>query len=196
MIIVDVESTGIEPTKHSILSIGAIDFLNPKNQFYGECRIWDGAHIMDEALAVNGFSREEIVSEKKQTEESLVKSFLTWVESVSEHTIAGQNPSFDRDAIHKAAERYHINWPLAYRTIDLHTACYCHMIKRGVTPPIANKRTDLNSDKIMKYVGIPTEPHPHNALNGAKVAAEALSRLLYDKPLTDDFKSYFVPWLS
>lgn len=194
MIIVDVESTGTEPAKHSILSIGAIDFLNPNNQFYGECRIWDGAHIMDEALVVNGFSREEIVSNKKQTEESLVKSFLTWVNSASDHTTAGQNPSFDRDAIHKAAERYHINWPLAYRTIDLHTVCYFHIIKNGVTPPIANKRTDLNSDKIMKYVGIPAEPHPHNALNGAKVATEAFSRLLYGKSLIDDFKSYPVPW--
>ena len=59
MIIVDVESTGIEPEKHSILSIGALDFDNPENQFYGECRAWDWAHIMDESLVVNGFSREE-----------------------------------------------------------------------------------------------------------------------------------------
>lgn len=194
MIIVDVESSGVEPAKHSILSIGAIDFLNPKNQFYGECRIWDGAHIMDEALAVNGFTREQITDTKKQTEKDLVKSFLAWVEILSEHTIAGQNPSFDRDFIHKALERYHLNWPLAYRTIDLHTVCYFHMVKRGVSPPIANKRTDLNSDKIMKYVGIPAEPHPHNALNGAKVAAEALSRLLYDKSLMEEFKDYPIPW--
>lgn len=194
MIIVDVESSGIEPTKHSVLSIGAIDFSNPKNQFYGECRVWDGAHIMDEALAVNGFTREQIVDEKKQTEESLVKSFLAWIMPLREHTIAGQNPSFDRDAIHKAAERYHLNWPLAYRTIDLHTACYLHMIRRGITPPVANKRSDLNSDKIMKYVGIPTEPRPHNALNGAKVAGEALSRLLYGKSLLEEFKDYPVSW--
>lgn len=194
MIIVDVESSGVEPTKHSVLSIGAIDFSNPKNQFYGECRIWDGAHIMDEALAVNGFTKEQIMNEKKQTEESLVKSFLAWTENVSEHTIAGQNPSFDRDAIHKASERYHLNWPLAYRTIDLHTACYFHMIKKGVLPPVANKRTDLNSDKIMKYVGIPVEPHPHNALNGAKVATEALSRLFYNKSLIEEFKDYPIPW--
>lgn len=194
MIIVDVESSGVEPTKHSVLSIGAIDFLNPENRFYGECRIWDGAHIMDEALAVNGFSREEINDRNKQTEESLVKSFLDWIMPLSEHTIAGQNPSFDRDAIHKAAERYHLNWPLAYRTIDLHTVCYFHMVKKGITPPVANKRSDLNSDKIMKYVGIPSEPRPHNALNGAKVATEAFSRLFYDKHLLEEFKDYPVPW--
>lgn len=194
MIIVDVESSGVEPTKHSVLSIGAIDFFNSKNEFYGECRIWDGAHIMDEALAVNGFSREEITDKNKQSEESLVKSFLDWVAPLDEHTIAGQNPSFDRDAIHKAAERYHLNWPLAYRTIDLHTACYFHMVRNGITPPVAHKRSDLNSDKIMKYVGIPAEPRPHNALNGAKVATEALSRLLYGKTLLEEFKGYPVPW--
>ena len=65
MIIVDVESSGVDPVKHSLLSIGAIDFLNPKNQFYGECRVWDGAHIMDEALAVNGFTKEQITNKKK-----------------------------------------------------------------------------------------------------------------------------------
>lgn len=194
MIIVDVESSGVDPIKHSLLSIGAVDFLNPKNQFYGECHVWDGAHIMDEALAVNGFTREQITDKKKQTEEDLVKFFLTWVETISEHTIAGQNPSFDRDFIHKASERYHLNWFLAYRTIDLHTACYFHMIKRGVKPPVANKRTDLNSDKIMEYVGIPAEPHPHNAMNGAKVAAEALSRLFYNKSLIEEFKGYPISW--
>ncbi|MEK7150485.1 MAG: exonuclease domain-containing protein [Patescibacteria group bacterium] len=194
MIVVDVESSGVDPIKHSVLSIGAIDFSNPKNQFYGECRVWDGAHIMDEALVVNGFTKEQITDSEKQTEELLIKSFLLWANNVDEHTIAGQNPSFDRDFIHRAAERSHINWPLAYRTIDLHTACYFHMVKRGLKPPVANKRTDLNSDKIMKYVGIPAEIRPHNALNGAKVATEAFSRLFYDKAIIDEYKGYAIPW--
>ena len=34
MIIVDVETTGIDPEKHSIVSIGAVDFSNPSNEFY------------------------------------------------------------------------------------------------------------------------------------------------------------------
>src|SRR3989338_3464145 len=194
MLVVDVEASGTEPLKHSIVSVGALDLANPTNRFYEECRIWDGAHIMDEALAVNGFTKEQITDKKKQTEEALVKSFLACVLPISEHTIAGQNPSFDRDAIHKAAERYHLNWPLAYRTIDLHTACYFHMTKRGVKPPVAKKRIDLNSDKIIKYVGISVEQRPHNALNGAKVAAEALSRLFYDKSLIEEFKDYTIPW--
>lgn len=190
MIIIDIEATGIDEVKHSILSIGAIDFDNPTNQFYEECRAFDGAHIMDEALNVNGFTREQAIDVSKQTDGELVKHFIEWTKSIKEQTLAGQNPSFDRDFLHRAADRYHIDWPFAYRTIDQHSVCFTHMIKRGVVPPVANRRTDLNSDKIMQYVGISVEPHPHNALNGAKVATEALSRLLFNKNLLPEFRNY------
>ena len=49
MIIIDVEASGTEHDKHSIVSLGAIDFDNPENRFYRECKVWTGAHIMDEA---------------------------------------------------------------------------------------------------------------------------------------------------
>ena len=195
MIIVDVEASGIDPNKHSILSVGAIDFEHPEIQFYSECRVWDGAHISDEALAVNGFTKEDITNKSKEGEDVLIMAFLNWVKDREEHTIAGQNPSFDRDFLHAAAARAKINWPLAHGTIDLHSVCYAHMIFNKVTPPVAQKRSDLNSTRIQEYVGIPEEPHPHNALNGAKVAAEALSRLLYNKKLLPEFEKYEIPWL-
>jgi len=196
MIIVDVETTGVDEVKHSILSVGAIDFANPSNQFYEECRVFDGAHIDDEGLAVNGFTREQAVDQNKQTDEALIKHFMEWAKSSSEYTFAGQNPSFDRDFLHRAADRYHLGWPFAFRTIDQHSVCFAHMVKQGIIPPVINNHSDLNSDKIMQYVGIPVEPHPHNALNGAKVAAEALSRLLYDKKLLPEFEEFQIPWLS
>ncbi len=59
MIAVDVESSGTEAHKHSILSVGAIDLGNPSRPFfYEECRIWDGAKMEAEAFAVNGSSVE------------------------------------------------------------------------------------------------------------------------------------------
>ena len=60
MIVLDVEASGTEAHKHSIVSLGALDFMNPTNRFYEECRVWEGAHIMDEALVVNGFTKEQI----------------------------------------------------------------------------------------------------------------------------------------
>jgi len=72
MIIVDVESSGISAQKCSLLSVGAIDFDTPERRFYEECRIFDGAHVEKEALAVNGFSNEQINDPGKQTDRELI----------------------------------------------------------------------------------------------------------------------------
>lgn len=195
MIVVDVEASGTEYHKHSIVSIGALDFDNPTNQLYVECRIWDGAHSMDEALAVCGFTREQIVDPHKKTEGEAVAEFLNWTKTISEHTLAGQNPSFDRDFLKAAANRAHLDWPLAYRTVDTHTLAYMHMVKRGLSVPTAHQRSALDLDAVLNYVGIPAEPMPHNALTGAKSHAEVIARLLYDKKLLPEFSAFEIPWL-
>lgn len=67
MIVFDVETTGEDSRKHSIVSIGALEFSNPKNQFYEECRIWEGAEVQEIALKINGFTEENIRDPKKQS---------------------------------------------------------------------------------------------------------------------------------
>lgn len=198
MLIVDVEASGTRCAQHSIVSIGAIDFDNPENRFYEECRIWDGAEIMDGALEVNGFSKEEITDPQKQTEAQAVQKFITWSESIADRTITGQNPSFDRDFLREAAYREHFNWSFAYRTIDTHSLCWMHIIKRGNKPPVdaAHKRSDLDLDAILRYCGIPAEPEPHNALTGALCHAEVASRLLFDRKLLPEFEQFDIPWLT
>jgi len=194
MIVVDVETTGVNPNKNSIVSLGVIDFNVPENTFYGECRVWDGAEIDSVALSINGFSEEQIKDTSKQSEGELVSSFLKWLTSTNDHTIAGQNVFFDMGFLYAAAARANISISLARRIIDQHTLCYTHMIQRGLTPPLKNNRTDLDSDKIMEYVGIPAEPKPHVALNGAIWEAEAFSRLINNKSLFSQFEQYKIPW--
>lgn len=196
MIVLDIEASGTEYHKHSIVSIGALDIDNPTNQFYDECRIWDGAHIMDGALEVNGFTQEEITDPKKKTEEEVVRAFFAWAEDIDDRTLAGQNVSFDRDFLKAGAERAGLDWTLAYRTIDTHSLAWMHMVKRGMTPPVEKHRSALNLDAVLNYVGIPDEPQPHNALTGAFSHAEVISRLLYDKKLLPDFEQFDIPWLS
>lgn len=194
MIVLDVETTGTEAAKHSLVSIGAVDFMKPERQFYGMCRIWEGAHIMSEALAVNGMSEKEIRDPNKKTDIDLVAEFLKWADECENHTIAGQNPSFDIDFIKWTCLRNNIHFPLPHRSVDLHSITYSHMIKRGLKPPQKNKRTDLNSDTIMTYVGIPAEPKPHVASNGALWETEAFSRLLNDRSIFPQFEKYKIPW--
>ncbi|HMO77760.1 MAG TPA: 3'-5' exonuclease [Candidatus Paceibacterota bacterium] len=198
MIVIDIEGSGTNYEKHSVVSIGAVDFSNPENRFYGECRIWDGAHIMEGALEVNGYTETEITDPKKQPEAELVHAFLEWSQHMSDRTLVGQNVSYDRDILKAACERAHVAYDLAYRTIDTHSLCWMHMVKRGQTPPIdpQHRRSALNLDAVMNYCGIPDEPEPHNALTGALSHCEVTARLLYDKKLLPEFSQYEIPWLS
>ena len=194
MIVVDVEATGTDPWKHSILSIGAVEFEKPERQFYEECRMFEGAHVMKEALEVNGFTQKEISDKNKKTDGEVVQAFLAWAFDAKDHTFAGHNPIFDFSIIRLTAERYHIDFSLAHRTIDTHSICFARMILNGATPPAEKGRSALNLDTVLEYVGLPSEPKPHNGLRGAILEAEALSRLLRDVPLFDEYKNLPVPW--
>lgn len=197
MIILDVEASGTRYDLHSVVSIGAVSLREPDKRFYRECRIWEGAEIMDGALAVNGFTEAEISDPSKPTEAQITQEFLEWSQHFADRTLAGQNPSFDRDMLRAAAGRAHLNWDLAYRTIDTHTLCYMHIIKAGQQPPIdpQHRRSSLDLDAILNYCGIPEEPQPHNALTGALCHAEVISRLLFDQKLLPEFERYNIPWL-
>lgn len=195
MIVLDVEASGLDPVKNSIVSVGALDLQHPDNRFYMECRVWDGAHIEDEALAVNGFTRDALVDQSKPSEAELTHAFKDWALTVEERTFAGQNVSFDRDfMLHGAMRAKHTDWPFAHRTIDTHTLCYMHMIQKGIQPPTKNNRSALNLDAVLNYCGIPEEPSPHNALTGALCHAEVIARLLYGRKLLPEFTQYDIPW--
>lgn len=199
MLVTDCEMTGLEPTQHSIVSVGCVDLDNPARQLYEECRMWDGAKVEDEALAVNGFTREQVEDPSKQTEGELVRKFIAFADGMQDTTIAGQNVFTDLYFLQNAAKRAgHTAWPFAHRIIDIHSLAWEHMIKRGLTPPLnpEKRHSALNLDAALQYCGIPEEPRPHNALTGAKCNAEVISRLLYDKKLLPEFEQYDIPWLK
>ncbi len=59
-----------------------------------------------------------------------------------------------------------------------------------MTPPTLHGHSALNLDAVLRYVGIPDEPKPHNALTGALVETEAFGRFFYNKPLLPEFATY------
>lgn len=196
MIVLDVEATGVEPRKNSILSIGALDLGNPTNQFYDECRAWGGAHIEEAALAVNGFSKEEAMDPEKKSEAELVAAFNAWALEIEERTVAAQNVSFDHDILRAACERAGLEFPFAKRTLDVHTLVWTHMRIKGKSPPTKNNHSAIDMTYALGYCGLPPEPKPHNALTGAFCHAEVISRIAYNKKLLPDFASFDIPWMS
>jgi DNA polymerase III subunit epsilon len=194
MIVLDVETTGTDPRKHSIISLGAIELENPQNDFYSECKIFDGAHIDDKALEINGFTKEDITDPTKQSLEILLLAFQDWSSKCTEKTIAGHNVCFDASFLQNSYKKIGLNWTFAHRTIDTHSLAYMHMTAHGKKIPEVNDHSNITSDLLFSYVGLETIRDTHNALEDAKLTAEAISRLLYNTGLLPEFKELPVPW--
>lgn len=189
MIVVDVETSGLSPIKNGMVSLGAVDLENPNRQFYGECRVFYGAVIDEKALEINGFTKDQVIDVSKQSEAELLKDFLNWVEAGSNKVLAGMNPTFDRDFLRATAKRSGINWPLGYRTIDLHSLAFAHMLRKD----IENNEGILSMDSILELVGLEKREGAHNALDDAKLTSEAIYRLIFQKGLFEDYLDFSLP---
>ncbi len=131
------------------------------------------------------------MSNKKSSEE-IIKELIEWLKGIEDITIIGMNPSFDRNFLDATIKRYNINFNFNYRTIDLHSICFIHLLKRGISK-LKNNSSNLSNDDILNYSGLQSEPKPHNALTGAKYEAEAFSRLVFGKKLLKEFEHYEIP---
>jgi DNA polymerase III epsilon subunit-like protein len=169
-----------------------LDFFNPLNQFYAECKVFEGAEITEQALAVNGFTREQVLFTNRYSLEEAVIKYLGWSNRIKEKTIAGENSRFDRDFLNASFESYGLK-RIPFRTIDLHTLSYENHLIKGISIPLKEGVSDINLDSTLNYVGLPSEPTPHNALTGAKFEAEAISRIVYGKNLFDSFREFPIP---
>jgi DNA polymerase III epsilon subunit-like protein len=167
MIIVDVETTGIDEHKHSLLSIGAVDY-EKGDEFYIECHAFPSAEIDPISLEINGYTREQCLDMSKPSPVEAYKQFLWWTTDNRNVLLAGQQVgSFDckfLEFVHKLAGLG--KWPFGYRTIDIHSLAYRKFKK------------SMNLDGILTSLGLEPEPKPHNALTGARKEAEALRLLL------------------
>jgi DNA polymerase III epsilon subunit-like protein len=193
MIVLDIETTGHNPRRHSIIEVGAIDFDCPANYFNESCQIWNGAEIDFKALEVNGLTLNEIQDKTILTQKELIARFMIWTDQIADKTIAGQNVDFDIDFLNESSARCGLKFSLGKRKVDQHSLVYAHFLKRNIRPPLKDGYSDLNSDFIMDYAGLPPEPKPHRAINGAKFEAEALSRLLFGRSLFEEFYNYAIP---
>jgi DNA polymerase-3 subunit epsilon len=210
MIVVDVETTGLDPINCAIASIGAIDFESPDRRFYAEPFVrqwWDcdyvdpsgvtqvrsEVHVSDYALQVNGFTVEQMRSEDRPSLRQVVYDFAEWLSPIKERTLAGENPRFDLDFLRVAFGRYGTPFPLGYRTVDMHSIAYYLRRQRHLDVVHKDGISSFGADSIFQFVGLTAEPKPHNAMTGALMEAEALHRLMYGKAMLDEFKEYDVP---
>ena len=151
-----------------------------------KCRINAQGKVYEDPSII---TPQELNDQTKRSEVVLLTEFLTWADKCKGKIIAGNNCWFDWYFLYYAVQRYpYLEWIISHRVIDLHSLCYAHHLKRKIKLP-----EKLITDLILKYVGLHEEPKPHNALTGAKMEAEAFSRLLNGKNLIKEFEKYPIP---
>jgi len=174
-IVLDVETTGLNPASCSLLSIGAVDLENNET-FYIECKPWAAAHVAQRALEINGFL--DANAQCVTTEGQAIAQFLTWLTSRSNITPIGQNVAFDMGFIEEACKRRNLKYPLGHRGVDLHSLTYAWLARQGITKLNPKKRkTDIALDDELVLVGIECRKGIHNALEDALLEAELYRRL-------------------
>lgn len=193
MIVIDIETSGLDPSRNSILSIGAVDFSSPENQFYKECRLRGSSTYDPESLGVNGFAVAEIRDKRKESLRKVLGDFLQWTSTIKERTLAGHNVQFDIKFLEHSFRMYRMGWIFGHRNLDTHALVYAHILSRKANLPMRDNKSDINSDFVFNYVGLPSEKRPHNGLVGAKMEAESIARLVYGKPLLGEFRKFAVP---
>jgi DNA polymerase III epsilon subunit-like protein len=199
MIIVDVETTGLSPFRHGMISVGAVNFEHPEEYFYGEGRPVAEAVLDKRALEINGFT-EETVRALPKAMLDVMHEFYGWLVSQPPDTpmiMGGHNVGFDYYFLLETHKKLGLKdelWLFGHRTFDLHTVAHYHYLqKKGFM-----YAKTMGADYIQQKLGLPIEPSPHHALNGAVFETECFARLLFNRNAFDDFKDIPIidnPWV-
>lgn len=175
LVFIDTETSGLDRLRHNMLSLGAIT-EDGRNQIGFECRLHDGEEYSPEALAVNGYTVEQIFDKQKLTRQQVYHDFSIWLQQIKEYyntdvQLAGENiGSFDVLMLSKGSNpESKINlldgWNFGHRYFDVAT----------LTATVLGK--SMSQDKALQALGLEAEPKPHNALVGAKSSLRLYNEL-------------------
>src|SRR3989344_7139620 len=194
MIAIDLEITGFDPNRNSIWQIGAVDIENPKNFFFGECRIMDSENIPKKNEKIIGKTEKWLKDLNRESEEELIKRFFKWVAEREGKMIVSHNTA-DYNFLEVKSNKHHLKFPFHYRIIDTHTLGFLKYYQINGKLKFNEGHSTLGLSNILDFCGIPDKRKKvrngkiikngseHNALEDAKLAAEVFFRIFYGKNL-------------
>lgn len=197
MIIVDIETSGINFEKCGIWQIGAIEYENPQNQFLEEAKIDSEDRVINEGektvQEVTGKTEQDLRNKEKQSQKQLIENFFKWCEKITVKDLICHNPQFDLVFISAKARKYNLNIPFNHRAFDLHSIAQLKYFQKNKKFLIANNKSEMGLTNILKFCGLEDKRKFHNGLEDAKLTAECFNRILKGKVLFDEFKQFQVP---
>ena len=207
MIVVDIETSGLDFTKCGIWQIGALYIDNPKNTFLEEARIDDNDLIEPEALRVGGKTESDLRDGKKQSQKQLLINFFSWVKKTNNFAMLSHNPQdLDYTLVVKKAKQYSLEFPFHHRCFDMHSMAQLKFFQVNgnflMKPGMGVSEMGLSH--VLEFCGMEdnrikagqkgvNEGHPHNALEDCRLTAECFSRIVFGKSLIEDYSKFLIP---
>ena len=200
MIFLDIETSGLLPSRNGIWQIGALDINNPSNTFLEEAKIDITDEASEKSLRYLNKTEDYIRDEKKQTQFDLMRNFFSWVNSDQKiKSVVCQNPKLDLSFIEFKAEKYMLSNPLHYRSFDLHSTAQmiynkvngCFLMETN--SDMKGIHSGMGLTNVLEFCGMKDNRGAHNALEDAKLGAECFSRLVYGKNLLTEYSQYKIP---
>jgi len=160
MIVVDIETSGLDFEGCGIWQVGAID-LDTMEEFLEEAKIDDEDSFQDGAGKVSGISENEIRNKSKQTQKELIRNFLLWIEERKNKNFICENPQFDLGFIELKTRKYNFKINFHHRCFDIHSISqikYFEINKRFLMRIEEEKNwSDMSLPNTLKFCGIPDE---------------------------------------
>ena len=168
--ITDVETTGLDAVKHEILEIGlvlvdqrtdeVIDTLNIKVK---------PEHIETadpNALKINGYDPENWLNAV-----SLLEAMTLYSHKAKNAIFCSHNVTFDWSFIAAAFKKAGLKSTLDYHRLDLFSLIWAKTKDSNIE--------SFSLSKVALFLGLPEEPLPHRAINGARTAHEIYKKITH-----------------
>ena len=175
-IFLDLETTGLDPTRHRIIEIG-LKVVDVKTQveigsFQSIVKqpheVWEKRDSF--SIEVNGFQWADLQQGLEEAEigHRLVGLFRDWNIQSGRAVFICQNPAFDRSFFAQLIDLYtqeRLRWP--YHWLDLASMYWAFNVERCLVEgkPLPDEFI-LSKDEIAKNFNLPPEAKPHRAMNG------------------------------
>jgi len=193
MIVVDIETSGLDFDKCGIWQIGALDLDNPENVFLEDARIDSEDRVEEGALRITGKTEPELRDSNKQSQRELLESFFKWADNIRIRNCICQNPQFDLGFLKSKSNKYDLRWLFYHRAFDMHSIAQLKYFQLKNEFFINENKSFMDLRNVLMLAGMEDNRGAHNALEDAKLTAECFSRIVFGNGLLEEFKDSDIP---
>lgn len=177
-IFLDIETTGLDPTRHRTIDIAfkIIDVTSGEvlGVFQSIIKLtpadWDKRDPV--SIEINGFTWEQVSTgqEVSLARSEIIQMFTGLKIERGNAVFICQNPAFDRGFFSQMIDVYtqeNLHWP--YHWLDLASMYWSQLVQKSKAEGVSFQETmNLSKNEIAKAYNLPPEQHPHRAMKGVE----------------------------